>query len=121
MRAAGKKVALVVEDEALIRAEVVDEFRSRGWAVVDTGSGEEAVNLASDNYFDVVFTDIKLSGPLQGWDVAERLRSSGRRIPVVYASGNAPDRSRRVAGSLFFDKPYSSEAVVRACERLVST
>jgi hypothetical protein len=36
---------------------------------------------------------------------------------VIYTSGNAMDRSRRVAGSLFFDKPYDQSIVIEACRR----
>ena len=120
MRASRKLTALVVEDEALIRADIVDEFRKQGWAVVETASGEKAIELARERDVDVVFTDIQLSGRLKGWDVAERLRHFLRRLAVVYTSGNTADRSRQVSGSLFFDKPYASEKVVEACEKLVA-
>jgi hypothetical protein len=40
-------------------------------------------------------------------------------MPVIYTSGNAADRRRAVAGSSFFDKPYSAALVVKACEQLV--
>jgi CheY-like chemotaxis protein len=67
---------------------------------------------------DVVFTDIGLNGSSSGWAVAEAFRARRADIPVVYASGNAADRSRRVAGSLFFNKPYQPAEILRACETL---
>lgn len=50
---------------------------------------------------DVVFTDIQLAGILTGWDVAEQFRAANPDLPIIYASGNAVDRSRRVQCSLF--------------------
>jgi CheY-like chemotaxis protein len=115
-------LALIVEDDALIRADIVDEFLRRGWIVIDTASGEDAVELGGRYFFHVMFTDIQLCGRLKGWDVADRLRRSARHasLPIVYTSGNPPDRDRQVAGSLFFDKPYMPSDVVDACHRLAS-
>jgi CheY-like chemotaxis protein len=112
------KRVLVVEDEALLRVDIVDQFQARGWEVLDTASGESAVALMHENCIDVVFTDIQLEGPMCGWEVAERVRGSDPDIPVVYASGNAADRERQVPQSLFFDKPYDPDAVVSACAAL---
>jgi hypothetical protein len=39
-------------------------------------------------------------------------------LPIIYASGNSVDRSRSVAGSLFFDKSYRVADVVAACHSL---
>ena len=55
------RVVLVVEDEALVRATIVDEFRSYGWQVLEAASGEHAIALMADNHIDVVFTDIQLA------------------------------------------------------------
>ncbi len=55
--------------------------------------------------------DIGLDDSGSGWDVAETLRTAQPDIGVVYVSGNSVDRSRRVAGSLFFNKPYRLEDI----------
>jgi hypothetical protein len=62
--------------------------------------------------------DIGLNGSSSGWAVAEAFRAARADIPVVYASGNAANRSRRVSGSLFFDKPYEPAEILRACQTL---
>jgi CheY-like chemotaxis protein len=113
------RVILVVEDDCLLRSWIVNEFQSEGWHVLDTGSGEEAVVLASNTPLDAVFTDVQLAGRIDGWDLAEVLRRSDPRIPIVYTSANAARRSRLVAESLFFDKPYNAAAVIKACADLV--
>ena len=38
--------------------------------------------------------------------------------PIIYTSGNSVDRSRRVANSLFFEKPYRPLEIVEACRQL---
>ena len=91
-----------------------------GWQVIEASTAEDAIALTQmgHQHIDVVFTDIQLAGRRCGWDVAEQCRAARPDFPVIYASGNAADRSRRVAGSLFFDKPYSAADVVDACNRL---
>jgi CheY-like chemotaxis protein len=62
-----------------------------------------------------VFTDIQLAGALTGWDVAEQFRAADPDVPIIYASGNAADRSRSVSNSIFLNKPYRPDDVVAAC------
>ena len=112
-------VVLVVEDEALLRYDVAECLRGAGYAVVEAASGEEAIVLCkSDMTIDMVFTDINLDGPMSGWDVAECFRLERPNAPVLYASGKAIDAQRCVPGSVFFAKPYDSDAIVEACEQL---
>lgn len=63
---------------------------------------------------DIVFTDIQLAGKLNGWDVGEQCRGIREDIAIIYASGNANDRSLRVSGGLSFNKPYIAEDVIEA-------
>ena len=59
--------------------------------------GEEALthlNLHKDEALSALFTDIKLGGRLNGWDVAEASRAADPEVPVLYTSGNCNDRER---------------------------
>ena len=112
-------VVLVLEDDAFIRGDIVNAFKDNGWTVLDHASGEAALEGLNGRRVDALFTDIQLAGKMDGWDVAQALRKTSPDLPVVYASGNTADRRRRVAGSLFFDKPYLPADIVSACFRLV--
>lgn len=111
-------VALVVEDDVFLRSDLVGELQSDGWLVLEAASGEEALALLRAYHVDVVLTDIELGGPLNGWDVGQASRETRRELPIIYTSGNATDRSRRVRGSLFFNKPYDATKIVEACHQL---
>jgi CheY-like chemotaxis protein len=114
------RVALVIEDEWLVRAAIVCELKERGWTVVETATGENALALLAGREVDVVLTDIQLAGPMNGWEVAHAVRTARPGVPVIYASANAPDPSRRVEGSLFFGKPYDPAEIAAACHRLTA-
>ena len=118
----GAWVVLVVEDDALVRYSIAEALRCDGFVVLEASSGEDAVALLYDrDNIDVVFTDIQLAGALTGWDVADQCRSARADFRVIYTSGNTADRTRQVAGSHFFGKPYDTGAVVRACGQGGST
>src|SRR5215211_2410496 len=111
-------VVLVVEDDVLVREAIAQDLRSDGWEVLVSGTGEDAIAHAhGDGRVDVLLTDIQLAGHLDGWDVAEQFRAVNPDVPIMYTSGNSADRSRKVANSLFFNKPYDPAAVVQACAR----
>jgi len=107
---------LVVEDEALPRLDLAEELRRAGYDVREASGAEEALAHRRDGQrIDAIITDIQLGGELTGWDVADRFRAMDPRIPIVYTSGKSTDRARRVAGSIFFGKPFRTIDVVRAC------
>jgi CheY-like chemotaxis protein len=113
------RTILIVEDDFFIRTEIAAEFRAARWRVLESASAEGAIALLARRV-DIVFTDIRLAGELAGWDVADAFRRMSPEAPVVYASGNAPDRFRQVEGSHFFGKPYVPAAVLSLCLELVA-
>ena len=109
-------VVLVVEDEWLIREEIAHELAHGGCNVLEASTGEGAVALLREGQkIDAVVTDIRLAGYLSGWDVAEAFRAVRPDMPVIYASANEAEKSRRVPGSVFFAKPYRTSEILAAC------
>jgi len=114
---AGMKV-LVVEDEFSVRHVIVAYLQELGCIVHEAGSGEEAVaQLNRGESIDMVFTDIRLGGFLNGWDVAEAFRAAHSGMPIVYTSGYATSPARPVPGSLYLPKPYHPADILNACVR----
>ncbi|HEX4635192.1 MAG TPA: response regulator [Rhizomicrobium sp.] len=109
-------VAVVVEDEWLLRLEVADALAQAGWDVIELATGEQALFwLEQGGQPRLLITDIRLPGLVMGWDVAERFRGRYPKIAVVYCSANPPDRQRQVPGSFFFAKPVRMDVVINAC------
>jgi CheY-like chemotaxis protein len=107
---------LVVEDDFLVRLTIVEFLRQADCEVVEAASGEAAIAvLQKRDGIDVVFTDIRLGGQLNGWDVAEASRATHPNIPVVYTSGAAVLPERPVSGSIFLEKPYDPAVVLATC------
>ena len=68
---------------------------------------------------DLLFTDIRLPGLMDGWRLAEEARSINPRLPVIYATGFSSEAPRLVRDSVFLKKPYLPSAVVAAVRRLL--
>lgn len=114
---ASQRVALVVEDEWLIRAVTASELVDAGWSVLEAASGEDAVALLDDGVkIDLVITDIQLGGSVTGWDVAEQCRRRDPSVILVYISGNPPIEKRRVERSVFISKPCDIPQLLKSCQ-----
>ena len=110
---------LVVEDDFFVRYDIAGCLREAGYAVIESGSGEEALALCKSGMpIDMIVTDINLGGSASGWDVAKRFRSEKPDMPVVYISGEQSDPECSVPGSLFVAKPYQHIDILSACLRL---
>ena len=111
---------LVVEDEWLVRELIVGELLDAGFDVVEAESGEAALARYHEHHPDVLFTDIRLPGQIDGWDVAERCRASNSDLPVVYATGYSPTEHRLVPGAVLISKPYTCARVIGVIKRVMS-
>ena len=105
---------LLVEDEFLIREMIAEELREAGLNVIEAENGDLAADvIAARDDIALLFTDIKLPGCTDGWEVARRARQRFRSLPVVYASGHTISRDAEVPNAIFFNKPYKPSAVCR--------
>jgi CheY-like chemotaxis protein len=104
-----------------LREEIVSELQDAEWTVfeVATGGGALAI-LREGQKIDLLVTDIHLADAVTGWDVAEAFRASNAKLPVIYETGNPSNDSRRVAGSIFLEKPIATSHLVQTCGELLA-
>lgn len=73
---------LVVEDETLIRLDIVETLQDAGYTVVAEGaSGDEAVELAAEYNPALIVMDVKMPG-MDGLTAAEKILSE-QQIAIV--------------------------------------
>ena len=86
-----KSSILVVEDEALIAADLVQTLFSLGYKVhKPVATGEDAIRSAKTKKPDLVLMDIKLIGDMDGIETAEKIRAFAD-IPIVYLTAFTDD------------------------------
>lgn len=111
---------LIVEDEALIASYIEEVLGESGFRVAGiAGSGEEALSLAAETRPTLALVDIRLTGPVDGIELACRLRESFD-LPSIFLSGlvNA-DTSKRAAAARplgVLPKPFLPSQVFKAIE-----
>ena len=114
-----RPTVLIVEDEVLIRDVVAMEFTDAGYAVLEAEDCDGAfVHLGGETPIDLLFTDIRLPGSLDGWDIAQRAREMRPALPVFYATGFSTEAPRLVPGGQFCRKPYRPLAIIDAARAL---
>ena len=119
--AARQPTVLVVEDEILIRLMIAEELRADGFAVIEAASADEAETvLHSTVSIDLMFTDVRMPGRLNGVGLAERARGLRPDLKVVVTSGQAPDWSSSRAIDAFFRKPYNVAQVIERIRTLMT-
>jgi CheY-like chemotaxis protein len=83
----GKKVVLVVEDEAKLRKLAVKMLDQLGLRSVQAKTAKEALELLAQTHVDVLFTDIELPGGMNGTELAEAAQKLTPNIKVLFTTG----------------------------------
>lgn len=113
-------IVLIVEDEPLICEIAAEEFEEAGYQVLTAMDAGSALSiLASEQCIDLLFTDIRIPGTLDGWGVARTARRLRPALPVIYATGFSAEQIQMVEGARFFRKPYRVTAIIDAARELV--
>jgi two-component system response regulator RegX3 len=105
---------LVVDDEAAIRETVGYALRGEGYEVSDAADGEEALEVARSNGFDVLILDLMLP-KLSGVEVCRRLRAESD-VPILLLTAKDAEVDRvlglEAGADDYVTKPFSMAELV---------
>jgi CheY-like chemotaxis protein len=114
MEASVAGAVLVIEDEAIIAADIVDIVRGAGHRVTGTArTRAEAVVLATRDRPDLILADIQLADKSSGIDAVNEILSEFPQTPVIFITA-FPDRlltGERPEPAFLITKPFSEEQV----------
>jgi CheY-like chemotaxis protein len=106
---------LLVEDEMLVRELAFEDLTDAGHQVIAASTGDEGLAiLQGDSGFDVLFTDIRLPGEVDGWELASEAKKLVPALKVIYATGLNDDTGRVGAGEKMLAKPYRKDDLLNA-------
>ena len=116
---------LVVDDEEILVELLTDFLKSFGHKVDQARDGRSALELAIENNYDVILSDLKMPG-LDGQGLYERLRTvkpdMGRRF--IFSTGDLANPKVQTffqtTGALYLSKPFRLESVLTVLDRLTS-
>lgn len=113
---------LIMEDDDSIRRMVTVLLEARGFQVIATSNGQDALDRAAVQAPDICVLDLAVPGTYDGYEVIQRLRSAPltARTPIIVLSARDEEASRtrvREAGAdSFLAKPFSPGALLREIE-----
>jgi CheY-like chemotaxis protein len=119
-------LVLLVDDERALRTVLRTRLRLAGYRVIETDTGEDALELLERERPDVVLLDLRLPG-IDGWEVLEQLRSSARlpglRVVVVTAHGGPEVAGRALALGCraVLQKPFALRELVSTLDKIIGS
>jgi two-component system, response regulator PdtaR len=117
-----KPTVLVVEDdEVLVRLMIADELREQGLHVLEASNADDALtNLQSSLPVDLLFTDVRMPGRMDGVALARFAHSRFPWLKLMMASGGRPEEPVRDVADVFLCKPYDLDKMIEHVERLLA-
>ncbi|HXT78478.1 MAG TPA: response regulator [Acetobacteraceae bacterium] len=106
---------LVVEDECMVRIPIVEYLRDCGFRVLEAADAPGAIEvLEADGSIDLVFSDVRMPGPMDGRGLARWVREHHPTTPVLLTTGySGHGNYDRGDVTRVIEKPYSQGEVMR--------
>ena len=113
---------LVVDDESRMRKLVKDFLTKKGFAVIEAGDGEEAV----DKFFEVkdialIILDVMMP-KMDGWQVCREIRQYSK-VPIIMLTAKSDEKDELQGFDLGVDeyitKPFSPKILVARVEAIL--
>ena len=112
---------LVVEDEIELLSVVARALREKGYAVDESGDGEDGLYKATTWDYDAVVLDIMLPG-INGWEFLRRLRKQ-RKTPVLILSARDTVKDRvdglDLGADDYLTKPFALAELLARLQALI--
>ena len=108
-------LAVVAEDEPLLRMDLADTLADAGFDVLEAATAAGALgHLSSRSDVVLLVTDVQMPGGMDGFALAREVSSRWPGMRIVVCSAYAKPQPGQVPdGARFLDKPYSAELVTR--------
>ena len=113
-----KPVILLVEDDVLVRFTTADILREAGFDVLEAVDSSEALALLTTGHpLDLVVTDIRMPGTMDGLELTSLIKANRPNLPVALLSSHLGQCEHEA--DVFLSKPYSPDELVAVAQRLV--
>ncbi len=111
--------ALVAEDEMLIRELIAEDLGDAGFSVTTFANADAAAAALDDGArFDLLFTDVRMPGAIDGWELGRRALAAHPAAKVIYATGFSDGGPVLTAGERKLAKPYRYDSLIDVLREL---
>ncbi len=114
--------ALIVEDDAALRAQVASALRAEGFALDESGDGAEGLYLATEMPIDIAIVDLGLPS-LDGLELLRRARAAGIGVPILVLTARDAWQDKveglEAGADDYLTKPFRIEELVARVRALL--
>ncbi|MCK3828693.1 MULTISPECIES: response regulator [unclassified Pseudomonas] len=109
---------LVLEDDEIIRALMVDVLEDFGAVVTSFPSADEGMIYLErgDDPVDLIVSDIQMPGLLNGYDLSRVVAHRWPEVQVVLTSGNTKIATQLGSSVRFLPKPWSTDHLLECVQ-----
>jgi len=108
-----KQKVLIIDDEQMITSTLVKLLNRSGYEAAAVNGGREAIEMASQEDFDLIISDIRMpemDGIRTLVEIQAHLSKTGQSVPVIFITGYADDALEKQAKDLgcqdYIYKPF---------------
>ena len=89
------KKVLILEDEVNIRSFVVINLKRAGYDVIESGTGQEALDaIAANPDIGVALLDIMVPGDFDGFEVCRRIRATSKQMGIIMLTARTQEMDK---------------------------
>jgi CheY-like chemotaxis protein len=113
---------LVVDDDIFVRLDIAEVLRNARFRVIEASNADEALSLLDSGYtIDVLMTDIRMPGSIDGIDLATRVRSAWPHMKIIFVTSHSPTWPDPTLFDLFVGKPYDPARFIQRVRQLLAS
>ena len=113
---------LIVEDEYAVARGVQYALQQEGYEVLIARSGEEGLDLATNQAPDLIVLDVRLPG-IDGFETLRRIRAAGSKAPILILTARDDEVDKVIGLELgaddYLTKPFSLRELMSRIKALL--
>ncbi len=113
---------LLVEDEEHIRKIIKLNLEMEGYEVISTDNGRKALDLAEQQYFDLIILDVMLP-EVDGFQICEQVRLRNAKVGIIIVSAKDTSSDRitglKLGADDYLTKPFILEELLLRVQNLL--
>ena len=112
---------LIIEDDDNMLESLVEVFEREGYSSIGVERGIDAKNILKTEYFDLIVTDLKLGGDIDGIDIIREVKKMSPTTEILlitaHASIDTAIEAIKEGAYDYITKPFRLEKMIHTAER----
>lgn len=117
----GALTILVIEPDVLVRTTIAQYLRECGYKVIEGTAAQDVwTALETAPRVDIIFSEVRLPGGMDGFSLASRVRQTHPNVDVILTSSvtGAAEKSKELCDEGPIGKPYHPTDLITRIQRL---